>query len=97
VATGKETAAQFTETMFTKYYAKIVPDKKHTDFVLKVTGLAEFLEGDTPIENFEYIRNTTISGKKIELTLDEKVDQDNDLYVEDFPAPGTTLLCEPLF
>ena len=85
VKKGKETAKEWTEQMFVKFYQKVLVDKKSTDFVIKVNGLSELLEGDIPLIDFDYIRFCVSQNKKIELVLIEK--EPDDLYVEDFPAP----------
>jgi hypothetical protein len=82
---GKETAREWTEQLFVKFYQKTLNDKKSSDFVIKVNGLSELLEGDIPLIDFDYIRFCVNQNKKIELSLIEK--EVDDLYVEDFPAP----------
>ncbi len=97
---GKETAKEWTEQMvrylkiyfqlpikkFIKFYQKALSDKKSTDFVIKVNGLSELLEGDLQLLDFDYIRFCVTQNKKIELVMIEK--EVDDLYVEDFPEPG---------
>jgi len=87
IATERETANQFIEKMFEKYYKqKTGPNKKASDFVLKVSGFAEYISGDRELSSFEYIRNCLSKKQQLHLSLVENENEDNELYVEDFPS-----------
>jgi hypothetical protein len=84
--------------MFKKHYEKKLPNKKPADFIIKVSGLAEFFEGDKLLCDTPYVRaqlaKKVRNFAEISLTCQEKVEftlferqeaTDDDTYTEDFP------------
>eukprot|EP01114_Cavostelium_apophysatum_P016118 TRINITY_DN4532_c0_g2_i2.p1 TRINITY_DN4532_c0_g2~~TRINITY_DN4532_c0_g2_i2.p1 ORF type:complete len:1434 (+),score=438.70 TRINITY_DN4532_c0_g2_i2:87-4388(+) len=84
-----DTANDVLRNLFAKHYEKQLAAKgmvkKYSDFVLKATGFADYIEGDKDFTSFDYIRNCIAKKEEIRLSLVESENNDNDLYVEDFP------------
>lgn len=80
---GDETADQFIERTFDKYYSKKLPHKQPADFVLKVAGLKEFIFGDHNIFSFEYINNKLNKNEKVELIFTPRTEMDTNDEDED--------------
>jgi phosphatidylinositol-4,5-bisphosphate 3-kinase len=66
-----DSAAQFIERYFQKHYANQPQayGKSPADFVLKATGLAEYIYGSYPFHQFEFIRECIVKNKPIDLSL----------------------------
>ncbi|KAI3366937.1 hypothetical protein L3Q82_009577 [Scortum barcoo] len=57
-----------------------IPDNMcETDFVLRVCGREEYLYGDKPLQNFNWIRQCLKNGEEIHLVLETPPDPDLDL------------------
>ena len=95
----RETCNQFIENQFKKHYEKKLVNKKPSDFIIKVSCLAEFFEGDKLLCETPYIKSQlakkvspipnkfpTKTKEKIELALFERQEAtDDDTFTEDFP------------
>ena len=87
LTTDGETANQFLEKMYKKYYEKILPNRKYTEFVFKVPGVVEYIVGDEPFSKHKYVSEKLSKGQKIELSLLEKVDSiSEEEFEEEFPT-----------
>jgi phosphatidylinositol-4,5-bisphosphate 3-kinase len=69
-----ETADQLTARVFQKHYAKkpTLTGKTAADFILKVTGVADYIYGNYLLYQFNYVRKHLETGSKIELVLVEQ-------------------------
>lgn len=72
VGEDNESADTFISRIFHKYYAKKLPDKSPSDFVLKAKGIAEYIYGEHPLHKYDYVRSNLSTSKKIELTMVER-------------------------
>lgn len=81
-----ETADQLTERVFQKNYAKKLTGKTSADFMLKVTGVADYIYGNYLLYQFSYIRKQLDTNSKIELVLVEKQAGDNKSINEEYSA-----------
>lgn len=79
-----ETANAFLERMFSKHYERCVPEKTAQDFILKVLGFADYIDGEEKFTCFEYVQNCLIKGQTIQLSLTER-EIDPEYLSEDFP------------
>ncbi|KAF2078509.1 hypothetical protein CYY_000134 [Polysphondylium violaceum] len=64
-----ETADDLLVRIYTKNYAKHLPNVKPSDFVLKVIGSADYIHGPHDMRTFETIRTHIIQGTKPLLTM----------------------------
>uniref|UniRef100_A0A3Q3NCC8 Phosphatidylinositol-4,5-bisphosphate 3-kinase, catalytic subunit gamma n=1 Tax=Labrus bergylta TaxID=56723 RepID=A0A3Q3NCC8_9LABR len=80
------------EQVLTSFFTKIankrvllgIPDNTcESDFVLRVCGREEYLYGDKPLLNFNWIRQCLKNGEEIHLVLEKPPDPDLDLVQKD--------------
>eukprot|EP01117_Protostelium_nocturnum_P006783 TRINITY_DN2436_c0_g1_i2.p1 TRINITY_DN2436_c0_g1~~TRINITY_DN2436_c0_g1_i2.p1 ORF type:complete len:1251 (+),score=411.48 TRINITY_DN2436_c0_g1_i2:224-3976(+) len=78
-----ETADSFNRRMAEKYYKNRASEN---GYILKVAGLAQYIDGDQQILNSPYLQSCIASGQTPQLQLLEREKtEDNDIYIEDFP------------
>jgi hypothetical protein len=68
-----ETADDFIERIFLKYYSNLAATRKPSDFSLKIPGNIETISGNAAVVSFRYVKERLETDKKIELILIEKV------------------------
>ncbi|XP_074235351.1 phosphatidylinositol 4,5-bisphosphate 3-kinase catalytic subunit gamma isoform isoform X2 [Saimiri boliviensis] len=64
----------FTKMAKKKYLMDIPESQSERDFVLRVCGRDEYLVGETPIKNFQWVRHCLKNGEEIHLVLDTPPD-----------------------
>ncbi|XP_032132208.1 phosphatidylinositol 4,5-bisphosphate 3-kinase catalytic subunit gamma isoform isoform X2 [Sapajus apella] len=64
----------FTKMAKKKYLMDIPESQSEQDFVLRVCGRDEYLVGETPIKNFQWVRHCLKNGEEIHLVLDTPPD-----------------------
>ncbi|KAK5895909.1 hypothetical protein CgunFtcFv8_009563 [Champsocephalus gunnari] len=79
-----DTPAQVLLSFFAKTASKkallgIPEDTCEADFVLRVCGREEYLYGDTPLQDFNWVRQCLKNGEEIHLALEDAPDPDLDL------------------
>ncbi|XP_035770554.1 phosphatidylinositol 4,5-bisphosphate 3-kinase catalytic subunit gamma isoform [Neolamprologus brichardi] len=72
-------ASFFAKTSNKRALLGIPDDVCETDFVLRVCGREEYLYGEKPLENFNWIRQCLKNGEEIHLVLEMPPDPDLDL------------------
>ncbi|XP_074050043.1 phosphatidylinositol 4,5-bisphosphate 3-kinase catalytic subunit gamma isoform isoform X2 [Macrotis lagotis] len=78
-----DTPGTILQSFFTKMAKKkslmdIPENQSELDFVLRVCGRDEYIVGETPIKNFQWIRHCLKNGEEIHLVLDTPPDPDQD-------------------
>ncbi|KAK5876708.1 hypothetical protein CesoFtcFv8_026037 [Champsocephalus esox] len=79
-----DTPAQVLLSFFAKTASKkallgIPEDTCEADFVLRVCGREEYLYGDTPLQDFNWVRQCLKNGEEIHLAMEDAPDPDLDL------------------
>lgn len=69
----------FTKTANKRVLLGIPENMSENDFVLRVCGREEFLYGDKPLQNFNWIRQCLKNGEEIHLVLETPPDPDLDV------------------
>ncbi|KAM8978867.1 phosphatidylinositol 4,5-bisphosphate 3-kinase catalytic subunit gamma isoform 1-T4 [Sarcophilus harrisii] len=86
-----DTPGTILQSFFTKMAKKkslmdIPESQNELDFVLRVCGRDEYIVGETPIKNFQWIRHCLKNGEEIHLVLDTPPDPGQDeVRKEDWP------------
>eukprot|EP01119_Soliformovum_irregulare_P017393 TRINITY_DN5165_c0_g1_i1.p1 TRINITY_DN5165_c0_g1~~TRINITY_DN5165_c0_g1_i1.p1 ORF type:complete len:1287 (-),score=389.49 TRINITY_DN5165_c0_g1_i1:1418-5278(-) len=80
-----ETATGFLHRMYNKYYRSTHPTKTHQDFVMKVAGFAEYIDGEQEFHTFALVQEALSKGKEVQLNMVERENDDSELYNEEFP------------
>eukprot|EP01116_Phalansterium_solitarium_P018016 TRINITY_DN4609_c0_g1_i1.p1 TRINITY_DN4609_c0_g1~~TRINITY_DN4609_c0_g1_i1.p1 ORF type:complete len:1412 (-),score=535.42 TRINITY_DN4609_c0_g1_i1:565-4800(-) len=80
-----KSANEVIEAQFAKFYAKAMPDKLASDFTLKVSGLAEYIDGQQPFHSFDYVRHCRAKNERPEVALVQREVSEDD-EEEEFPA-----------
>eukprot|EP00064_Thunnus_orientalis_P010360 superscaffoldBa00001402_g10386 len=76
---AKVLASFFTKTANKRVLLGIPDDMCEVDFVLRVCGREEYLYGDKPLQNFNWIRQCLKNGEEIHLVLEKQPDPDQNV------------------
>jgi len=72
-----ETAHQLLVKLFKKCYEREQPNRSAGEYILKISGVKEYIDGNEPFTNFEYVRNCISKGHKVKLVMVDRPKDDS--------------------
>lgn len=67
-----ETAQELLVRVFNQYYAKRRPEETAEQYIFKVEGMSDYIDGPYPLHAFKYLRNCSLNREKPNLILAER-------------------------